>query len=1118
MRPLALTLAASFCVPAPTLAADLARVETAPTGVTGVVAPQSLGTDALLAAGITVPAAVLNSVGGLSAAAAPAALTAPAATLAAAVAPEPSAPTPAAASPADESASVETVRPQAAVPQELAVAASAAAAGEKSFSALRRFFDGSYRRAVTDESAIRATRDPGIGAAARLAAGAPSGRRDDFVPEAAQSSPTHASALRARAVAAFSVVAAALPLMALAPSLLAAVGLTPAAWLGAAGFAAGVTGARRAAAAAQDIEGFAPAARALAGPGAMFAGAIVGAAVAALSLWSPAAAAVAATVALLSVAREAGYLRFFDRNRSADEGPEPLLRVSGAEGARRVQISPSQFGRLRLLTAALERGLGEKMLHAGLAAETQRLVYLRRDGDFVELVARGHAMRASTGAPLSRALREAAGDSTIARAQILSENPVTGEVETSLDELFLGDVFGTRAQVESAYAGAYELDEDESSVVRAKAYPRNVELSVRQVYTRNPDQEPGGATRLPDDGRIALSLRVSFDALPQPGYQPRRADPRVGYFTTTYEDWSDDRRARLETSLIQRWRLEKVDPNAAVSRVKNPIIYWIDPSVPPEYRAAVAAGVLGWNRAFEKAGLLGAVEVRQAPNDGSFDSNDARFNVIRWYLDKDAGYAIGQVRVDPLTGEIFGATVAISALHVRAALGATFHDIGGDAEHAAHACAGGCGRASAAAGPAQMTADIVEARGGLSPEDSERFLHDYITDLTLHEVGHTLGLRHNFLAKTWKNEEELSRPGPVAASVMDYLPPNVAAPGQAQGPFWNPQIGPYDEWAIAYGYTDFGPSREAEEAGLRKLADRSGEPGLDYATDEDLVDLDPDMRPWHIGRDALAFARGRFETTRELWAWLETQRPAQGEDHSAIYRKFVRAWRGDLEAARLTADVVAGMSYRRRAGPSGPPFSAIPGARKRAALALLDAQVFSDAPFSAGAELKRRLDAGRGGSVDDPWPELSYVSYDDMILVLRDAALSRLLDPASLQLVEDSARLAPRVEKPLSARELLDAVARSVWKETAGPARGLRRTISISRRMLQEAYLNRMIALAYPRADEETPLITALARGRLEALSARLKTALKLSWDRDSREHLRQSLAKLSRAAERYEP
>lgn len=1111
-------LAASFCVPAPALAAVLARAEPVTTGVMDAVAPQSLGAGALLPPGAAVPSA-LNSAGGLAASAAPAALIAPAATLgAAAAAAEPSVPTPAAASPADEAASVGAVRRQAGSALQLAVPAPAPAAGGKAFSALRRFFDGSRRQAASAESPLLAIAAAPAGATAHLAAGSPSVRRDDFVPEAAQSAPTRTSALRARAVAVLSVVAAALPLTALDPSLLAAAGLTPAVWLGAAGFAAGALGARRAAAAAQNIEALAPVARALAGPGAVFAGAAVGAAVAALSLWSPAAAAVAATVAVFSTAREAGYLRFFDRKGSAEKGAETLLRISDGEGARRVGIAPGQFGRLRLLTAALERGLGEKMLHAGLAAETQRLVYLRRDGDFVELVARGHAMRASVGAPLSRALREAAGDSTIARARILSENPVTGEVETSLDELFLGDVFGTRAQVESAYAGAYELDEDESSVVRAKAYPRNLELSVRQVYTRNPDQEPGGATRLPDDGRIALSLRVSFDALPQPGYRPRRADPRVGYFATTYEDWSDDRRARLETSLIQRWRLEKEDPNAAVSRVKNPIVYWIDPSVPPEYRAAVAAGVLGWNRAFEKAGLLGAVEVRQAPNDGSFDPDDARFNVIRWYLDKDAGYAIGQVRVDPLTGEIYGATVAISALHVRSALGASFHDVGGDTERAAHVCAGGCGRASAAAGPAQMTADIVEARGGLSPEDSERFLQDYITDLTLHEVGHTLGLRHNFLAKTWKNEEELSRPGPVAASVMDYLPPNVAAPGHAQGPFWNPQIGPYDEWAIAYGYTDFGASAAAEEAGLRKLADRSGEAGLDYATDEDLVDLDPDTRPWHIGRDALAFARGRFETSRELWSWLETQRPAPGEDHSALYRKFVRAWRGDLEAARLTADVVAGMSYRRRAGPGEPPFSAIPGARKRAALALLDAQVFSDAPFSASTELKRRLDAGRGGTVDDQWPELSYVSYDEMILALRDAALSRLLDPATLQLVEDSARLAPRGGKPLTARELLDAVARSVWKETAGSTRGRRRTISASRRMLQEVYLNRMIALAYPRADEETPLISALARGRLEALTGRLKATLKLSWDRDSREHLRQSLAKLSRAAEYYEP
>ncbi len=1086
----ALALGLCACVCAPLRAAELVAAQTAPRAIgTTVVAPE---VPAPIGPIIPQLAAPSLTVGGAAASALSAAapvsqsVASPAAYLAAAASTDEDAQAPAPAS--------------AASAPSLSLAAPARAQPRASIFERARAVGFSRSGAMFDGDAADQSRD------------------DAVVPEAALPALARSSLWRARAGAAVAAIAVAAPLAAVDRGLIAHAGVGSAAWLAGSALAAGALAFRRLARALEGSEAV-PAAlsRALAGPGAALVGVGLAVGATALAAWSPAAAAFAVAAVGAAALADAGAFRALRRRGRAPAARE-LFTISGSDGARLLTIRRGQFGKLFLLSASLERGLGEKMLHAGLALETQRLVYFRRSGDAVELVARSAAARAAPGSALGRAIERLDADSVLARALIRDEDPATGAVTAPLAELLAGDAFGLKAQVSQAYSAEYELDEADAEVTRARAYPRNLELSVRQTFRRKPDQEEGAATRLPDASSVAASVRVSLDALPGPGYRPRRADARVGYFTVNYEDWSDDRSDRLERALIQRWRLEKSDPTAAASRVKNPIVFWLDPSVPPEYREAVARGVLGWNAAFAKAGLLDAIEVRQAPDDGSFDPDDARFNTIRWYVDKDAGYAIGQVRVDPLTGEIFGATVAISALHARAALGGTFQDLGEESSKPAHSCAGAaCGRAAAGAERARLGADVVEARGGLGARQTEKFLQDYITDLVLHEVGHTLGLRHNFLAKTWKSEERLSEPGPVAASVMDYLPPNVAAPGRTQGPFWNPHLGPYDEWAIAYGYTPYSSAAD-EQAGLSRLAARSGEPGLDYATDEDVTGLDPDMRPWHLGKDPVAFARSRMATVRELWSWLERRRPGDGEDNSGIYRKFVRGWRGYLEAVRLACEVVGGVSYRRRVGPGEPPLSPIPRDTKLAALALLDREVFSDAPFAASAQLRRRLDSGRAGTPDDPWPELRYVSYDQMVAALREDALDALLAPEALERVEDFARFSARGDKPLDAAQLLDAVTASVWKETAGRSAKVRRSISPSRRALQEAYLRRLLALAYPDKDQGVPGISTLARARARSLESRLRAALRLSWDRSSREHLRDCILALDRAAEHFDP
>lgn len=971
---------------------------------------------------------------------------------------------------------------------------------------LSRVFDGSVARSAASEAPV-----PSDGATPAPSALKPASRPEAVVKDSLVRAPSPLRRRLAQAGAWTRAASVLAPVLALIPTVTAAMGTDAANWLGLTGFAVGAAAVWPAIPEALKARSNSTAIGA-----AVIGGVVLGGAIAALSGWSLIAGVAAAVAIAAAGAYSSSVVRAFF---SPARGEKALLGVETRGERRLLWVEPARFGELMLLVANFEKGLGEKDLHAAKADSYERAVYFKRTGDFVELVARDLSRRAASGTPLAKALSEVSADATIGKAKIVEENPITGAVALDLKAFALQDFFSIKSELEGAFDANYALDEDLSALTLAAGHPSNLEIGARQVFTRKAapaDGEP--ATRLADARRLTLSLRLSLSALPESGYVPRTADSRLGHFATVYEDWADDRADLPTRALVNRWRLEKSDPNAAVSPVKKPVVFWLDASVPERYRESVKKGVLAWNEAFARAGLLGALEVKDAPE--GFDSSDARHTVIRWFMDKDSGYAIGQTRVDPVTGEIYQATLGISAIHPRSASGVHFVDLGDGSEaeekNKPHKHGPNCRHGEALSRQAQMTLAVVDARGGMSEAARERFIQDYIVDLTLHEVGHTLGLRHNFLGKTWKDASELSGEAPLGASVMDYMPANIAPPGAKQGSYWNTKLGPYDFWAIEYAYKPLSAGEEKTE--LARIAARADEPGLAYATDEDIVGLDPDSEPWYLGRDPLEWARGRMAVVRELWKSLETRPVAVGADHSATYRAFVQGWRGYLDAARLTASIVGGLGYRRNSGSSAP-YTPISGARRRAALALIEEVVFSDAPFDASSDLRRRLDPGRAPTVDDQWPELGWVAYDELTLWLRQDALSRLLDPELMALLSESVKMAPAGDNPLAPRELIETLTQAVWREVLDPIRARKASVSPSRRRLQEAHLNLLILLAYRSAEDEVPEVSAIARAHLARLSEKLADkSERKAWDEATRDHLTQSVNKIDSAESRYEP
>jgi len=396
------------------------------------------------------------------------------------------------------------------------------------------------------------------------------------------------------------------------------------------------------------------------------------------------------------------------------------------------------------------------------------------------------------------------------------------------------------------FAGLPRINPQLSRWIKKKAFELNVEIGVELAVAR----------RSPPGSYDKKLIHYSFWKLPQTDYQPRIADDRVGYFLTTNRDWSKPVEEReIYNRYINRWHLVKRDPSLEKCEPRQPIVFYIEKTVPVRFRRAVRDGILEWNKAFERIGFVNAIEVRQQTDDNEWkdlDPEDMRYSFFRWIV-TGGGFAIGPSRANPFTGQIYDADIAFDDSMVRyfqqdaermLAAAAYFRKLSDpsvgefirqnpqwlhpflewpqamlrDAEHArmyrlhelvkqrmqrrgqvfCNYCEG-------------MKREVALAGlmlAGQPPQVMERFLYDVIKEVVMHEVGHTLGLRHNFAASSVYSLDEIRRRRttgePTCGSVMDYNPVLFFRQGATEGHFITPTLGPYDYWAIEYGYRPSG--------------------------------------------------------------------------------------------------------------------------------------------------------------------------------------------------------------------------------------------------------------------------------------------------------------------------
>ncbi|MCC6286700.1 MAG: zinc-dependent metalloprotease [Chitinophagaceae bacterium] len=576
------------------------------------------------------------------------------------------------------------------------------------------------------------------------------------------------------------------------------------------------------------------------------------------------------------------------------------------------------------------------------------------------------------------------------------------------------------------------LNTAKSKYSNIRSYPDNTDIIVDLAYD-NPMPFNGGGADITDARYNRIRMQHSFLEVPKNDFKPRRDDPRIGYFGAEVNDLTSIA-ATPYKDFISRWNLVKKDPAAAVSEPVEPVVYWIENTTPVEYRQIIKEAGEKWNEAFEKAGFKNAIVMKIMPDTATWDPADIRYNVIRWVSSPYPSYgAIGPSFFNPRTGQILGADITVEW---RSGAGTpAFDDL-------FNGNSGATGFANVALPwEANATADITtphlsfgkshlascniaqelqaQYTAGLTmletldnkPEEVKQMHKEFLIYLIMHEMGHTLGLNHNMkasqmLSPAQVNDKSITEKIGMIGSVMDYPSINVSLDRSKQGNYYTVKAGPYDLWAIEYGYTPF--SAGEEKSGLDKILSRSTDPQLTFGNDADDMrspggGIDPRVMINDMSNDMVTYAEDRFKLINTMLPKLKDRYSQPGQSYQLLRQRYLMLQSQRLQMANAVSRYIGGVYVDRSfAGQqtNAKPFTPVPAELQKKSLALLNKYIFSPSTFTTDGALFPYLQLQRRGfnffgSTEDYKPQIIAQS-------IQLSLLAQLLHPVTLQRINNS--------------------------------------------------------------------------------------------------------------------
>jgi len=546
----------------------------------------------------------------------------------------------------------------------------------------------------------------------------------------------------------------------------------------------------------------------------------------------------------------------------------------------------------------------------------------------------------------------------------------------SADKLFLSEMLtSVTPNIPKEYMEYYDLnigkiDKSKTYINDVRNYPKNTAIEINYGFF-NPRPKPGGSVDAVADKRYTfISARHLFVEMPDDKFEPRIADQRIGYFSEKVTDLSsyDSYPAR---DLMNRWRLIKKNPEAELSEPVEPIVYWVENSTPEEIRPFVVKGIEGWNAAFEKAGFKNAVVAKIQPDDAEWDAGDIQYNVVRWASTPNPQFSgYGPSIANPRTGEIIAADIVQEFNAIKR--GYTYRKLWG------------------------------------YTEDNDP-LEQWIVSLTMHEVGHTLGLRHNFKSSWIYNADDIHNVSITGkshiGSVMDYDPINLAPAGTPQGNFFPHGPGIYDKWAIEFGYT---PNMTDEERDL--ILAKASIPEYVFGTDGDAMgspgsNTDPRAKRYDLSGDPVTYTSRRIEILDAKIKELPSIFLVDGNTSTEFRSNFFSLVREKGRFMEGVSRLIGGVySNRTVNGTDLTPFEAVAYEEQKKAMSLITTKLLSNDAFIFDENILKYLQYEKRAAYSSSERGNEDPQLHEVVLGLQGRVLAHILHPRVMTRLVDSSQ------------------------------------------------------------------------------------------------------------------
>ncbi len=649
-----------------------------------------------------------------------------------------------------------------------------------------------------------------------------------------------------------------------------------------------------------------------------------------------------------------------------------------------------------------------------------------------------------------------AADANISKSILASEKiaaiDTSGNCLISADALFLSDKLheispGSRSPRKGFKLG--RIAKEKTYYHRIKNYPANVDFVVNYGFD-NPAPE-GGSASVADNRYVNVLLQHSLIEVPQNNFKPRRDDYRIGYFTEQVNDMTATGYTNYK-DLIHRWDLQKKNPELAKSEPVKPVVWWIENTTPKYLRPIIKHAALQWNKAFEPLGFINAVEVYEQSDTASWDAGDIRYNVLRWTSSPNPPFGgYGPSFVNPRTGEILGADIMLEYIFLTNRVRLTdVYEVPKGHEY--------CHAGSVLHeewNKAQTWAQISQLDSG----ELTRLLEESLHYLILHEMGHTFGLNHNMKASQLNSPEELLNPEltysrGLIGSVMDYPAINLPPKKEIKVQYEQVEPGPYDLWAIEYGYSVGFEDATEEEQRLQQILMKSVMPEHTFGNDADDMRspgkaTDPRINVGDLSSDAITYSVQQIKLAESVMPQLLNRYGHDQHSYEPLRKSFALLFGNYGKNGGIISRYIGGV-YVERFMPglsTGKPYQAVPAAEQRRAMGALATYIFAPDAFKIPDGLVHYLQTERRGF--NLFPKSELPSMYEAMLNTQKSVLAHLLHPSTLDRLNES----HFVGNTYTQSEMLQSLTDAIFKSD------LEVLPNTMRRNLQVAYTEQLLGI-----------------------------------------------------------